>query len=209
MAEAMQDTGELFFCGLNMQLQVPGYASRVITTLLGARDGQYLALHDNGANGGGLERLRLRPGDPLVVRFFHEGVAYGFRSYVRQLLREPEPMVFIAYPEETQSFALRQTPRVNCRLPARVRVGDDGEESTALVLDVSEHGCRVALPIAPAVDENETLHISLALPEETEPLVRFSADVRRRSEEEGRQVLGLSADLSQTFQRLGAYFPSD
>lgn len=207
MTEATRDANELFFCGLNMQLQVPGYASRVITMLLGARDGQYLALHDNTANGGGLERLRLSPGDPLVVRFFHEGVAYGFRSYVRQLLREPEPMVFIAYPEETESFALRRAPRLNCRLPARVRM-DDGEEHTALVLDVSEQGCRVMLPATPAVDEGRTLHISLALPEDTEPLVRFSADVRRRSEEEGRQVLGLSADLGGTFQRLGPYFPS-
>ncbi|MCS4505730.1 hypothetical protein KBTX_00629 [wastewater metagenome] len=206
MAEATQDTGELFFCGLNMQLQVPGYASRIVTTLLGARADRYLALHDN-AGGGGLERLRLSPGDPLVVRFFHEGVAYGFRSYVRQLLREPEPMVFIAYPEETESFALRREPRLNCQLPARVRMGD-GEEHNALILDVSEQGCRVALPPAAAVCEGGTLHISLALPEETEPLVRFSADVRRHSEEDGRQVLGLSADLGRTFRRLGAYFPS-
>lgn len=188
--------------GLIVQVQVPGYNHRARASLLGARAPRYLALRDNGAAGASLEGLHLRPADTLIVRFFHDGVAYGFRSNVQLVLREPETIIFVDYPRQTESLTLREAPRMHCNVP--VRVSSEDTHARGAMLDISAAGCRLALPETPAWEMEQSLVVEFALPDGPTSH-RCEAVVRRREAADGRQVLGLSADWGEAYVALEAY----
>ncbi|MBA1148381.1 flagellar brake protein [Ectothiorhodospiraceae bacterium WFHF3C12] len=194
---------EVFVPGLTVQVQVPGYNHRVRASLLAASARRYLALHEGTAGAAEFESLHLRPGDTVVVRFFHEGVAYGFRSSVHMTLREPEPIVFIGYPEQTESLSLRQAPRLYCDLPVQV-FGRD-EQLPGVALDVSATGCRIAVPDAPAFEIQDEIRVGFALPNRSS-VSEVSGVVRRREAQENGQTLGVSADLGEVFEQLESVF---
>lgn len=80
-----------------------------------------------------------------IVRYFHAGKAYGFRTTLIGLIKEPPLRLCIfAHPDAIESLNLRKSERYDCLIPACVCVKADGEEKTELqgvISDVSLGGC--------------------------------------------------------------------
>ena len=80
-----------------------------------------------------------------VVRYFYAGRAYGFRTTLVSLIREPVRLLILAYPETIESLNLRKNERYACRLPAGVVLnlsGDEPENWQGYITDISADGCR-------------------------------------------------------------------
>src|SRR5690625_1514557 len=103
--------------GTKISLEAAG--GRVTTSLMGVVDGVYVVLQDIPAYRG-LMDFQLGYGETVVLRFLHEGTATGFRSYVLNMVKDPERLLFVAYPNEIQRLALRRADRVRCTLPVQL-----------------------------------------------------------------------------------------
>ena len=86
---------------------------------------------------------RLNEGDPIVVRYVYAGNVYGFNSTILNYVQKPALIVFLAYPAAVETVNLRKAQRVECLFPATVNT--DRGDYKAVIVDISEGGCRVCL----------------------------------------------------------------
>jgi len=77
----------------------------------------------------------------IIVRYFNEGVVYGFESSLVNYLNKPEPLLFINYPDNIEVMELRKNKRVNCNIPAKVYINNQSYQG--LIVDISIQGCRI------------------------------------------------------------------
>jgi c-di-GMP-binding flagellar brake protein YcgR len=124
--------------GTTISLEAAGGA-RLPVRLLGVVSGSYLALRDVPARHGNMD-FTLNYGEKVVLRYLHEGTVTGFRSYVLNMVKEPERLLFVAYPSEVQHYALRRADRIKCTLPSQLFVR--GAQYRAVIADLSETGCQ-------------------------------------------------------------------
>lgn len=80
----------------------------------------------------------------IVVRYFHGGNAYGFRSTLIGMIKDPVRLHFLAYPDSLEHLNLRKDERYVCFIPARISKHDTGGEIMDLqgfISDISAGGC--------------------------------------------------------------------
>lgn len=130
--------------------------TRVSVRLLGFVADAYLVLRDLPARHGNMD-FTLHYGEQVVLRYLHEGTVVGFRSYVLNMVKEPERLLFIAYPSEIQQYALRRANRIKCTLPSQLFV--QGEQLAAVLADLSETGCKCVIrrQLVPALGDGGRL----------------------------------------------------
>ena len=197
--------------GSVVNIQRVGESARVQAEVLGAVPGAYIVLRDanTGQENRNLRYLALRSEDPLILRFMHEGVVYGFRTAVSRLVTDPEYLVFVLYPRLVEHVSVRREPRALCRMPCLVTYAG-GDAQPALMLDVSAAGCRVVSPFdedETASSELPTVTVTLVLPGQAEPF-HVSGSVRRLTCREEGRVLGIAFDQEQRslYDALDGYF---
>lgn len=161
-------------------------------------------------------RLPLTPGitrflegaAALVVRFVHEGHAYGFEANLLSSQRKPVPLLFLSFPKAVHQMGLRSCERLTVLEQAVLDIG--GKTYPALMTDVSCGGCRLRLSRS-----QETL----ALPEGAAGTVTFGLSLDNHAEitlkcellhvdAQGRMVkcrLSFLKDQDLELARLGAF----
>jgi c-di-GMP-binding flagellar brake protein YcgR len=83
-------------------------------------------------------------GNPVVVKYIHQGIVYGFRSSVTAYLyKKGMILALLAYPSSTETHELRKEQRVDFLVPATLS-SDEGSVN-GFVLDISPSGCRYAM----------------------------------------------------------------
>lgn len=126
--------------GMPMMVSFEGIGT-VKSVLIGMEHGQCLIV-----------KLPLMPGIPLkfyqqnyfVVRYFHAGSVYGFRTTLIGMIKEPVRLFILDYPEVIENFNLRKHERYACRISAHASMHvPDAEllERDGLILDISPKGC--------------------------------------------------------------------
>jgi c-di-GMP-binding flagellar brake protein YcgR len=126
------------------------------------------------------------------VRFEDEGVIYGFDSPVQNALKQPSPILFVAYPKDFQVHALRRHQRIKCLIPTVV----EGETFSrqGLLRDISAGGCLFVTGSAGfeprAAAKGET--VELSLPVQGIRMEKFTAEIRGGKVEDGMLTLGLA-----------------
>lgn len=125
---------------LGVPLSIIVQAAHIEAKVFGYSRGHYVALHSPGSKpNAGLSTLASRIGDELIVRFLVDGIAFGFSSCVIHVAAQPDSLVFLEYPKAVAQVSIREDRRMPCNL-----VLGDGDRSSALLLDISEAGGRVA-----------------------------------------------------------------
>ena len=127
--------------GLPLLFQFPRLKSNYRTAYVGAVPGEALIL-----------RLPLNPGITqlltesysLVVRFVHDGQAYGFESHFLTAIRKPLPLLFVTFPNSVRQAKLRGCERLAILEKAELISGEVRTEG--LMTDVSCGGCKIKLP---------------------------------------------------------------
>jgi hypothetical protein len=88
--------------------------------------------------------LKLYQQNYFVVRYFHAGNAYGFRTTLISQIKEPVRLFILDYPGEIESLNLRKSERYSCQLPACASIiSADAEPSkrNGFITDISSDGC--------------------------------------------------------------------
>ncbi len=125
--------------GTIFRLQIEGTKRRLSSELIGVDDGKYLIvkmppLHT-------MENVSdlLVKGNEISVKYMHKGTMFGFLSPIIDLIQKPFKLVFIKYPDKIDSYDVRGNKRVECFLPANMKIAEHIIEGS--ITDISRAGC--------------------------------------------------------------------
>lgn len=129
--------------GTMMLIEPQGLGDRFKTEFLGMARGQYI-----------IARLPRIPGvnehlyieKRVTVRYVFQGHVYGFESEVLWTQAAPFRLLFLRYPQTVEILNLRKCQRVDCYLPVKIGVGEEGgqySEYEGMILNLSCGGCQV------------------------------------------------------------------
>jgi PilZ domain. len=125
--------------GTTFRLQIEGAKRRLSSELIGIDDGRYLIikmppLHtmENVSN-------LLIKGNEITAKYMYKGTMFGFQSPIIDLIHKPFKLVFIKYPEKIDSYDVRGYKRVECFLPANIKIAEHIIEGC--ITDISRAGC--------------------------------------------------------------------
>ncbi len=125
--------------GTIFRLQIEGTRRRLSSELIGVDDDKYLIvkmppLHtmENVSN-------LLVKGNEITVKYMCKGTMFGFQSPIIDLIHKPFKLVFIKYPDKIDSYDVRGNKRVECFLPATVKIAKQILEGS--ITDISRVGC--------------------------------------------------------------------
>ena len=111
--------------GTKLEIQFKGGGTQLTSELTGVEDDKYLMIKwptvDPKVDASNL----IRKGNTVFVKYLHEGVEFSFQSHILEVISNPAKLIFIKYPENTEVNVLREHRRVDCYLPASVRIADN------------------------------------------------------------------------------------
>jgi c-di-GMP-binding flagellar brake protein YcgR len=140
---------DVFEVGLALSIE-SHYKTHLATRLLGW-DGE-LFLMTNAIYIQG-RPAKLKKSDPCTVRFLKDGVAYGFGSEIISVQFFPFPLMFLRYPADVELIKIRVSHRHKVNLPAVLSDSSGAVlASDAVLLDISEGGCALKVPVAEGVE---------------------------------------------------------
>lgn len=129
--------------GMDIDVEIEGSQTRQRGRFIGMEPGQYVILAvpeskiPSGMDG------KFVAGKQVAVHYFYRGMAYHFESPVLATLLQPARLVFLRYPRTIEERCIEERRRVDCYLPARLKLGDRLVDGT--VTDISATGCRCRL----------------------------------------------------------------
>jgi PilZ domain-containing protein/flagellar protein YcgR len=85
---------------------------------------------------------------PMVVKYQHKGVVYGFKARILNVVPVPARLFFVSYPDKVEELHVLSSSRYACNLQAVAMFGYQLVEMT--VIDMSEDGCLCAVKSSPA-----------------------------------------------------------
>ncbi len=168
--------------GTILRLQIEGTRRRLSCELIGVDDGECLIvkmppLHT-------MENIPklLVNGNEITVKYMYKGTMFGFQSTIIDLIHKPFKLVFIKYPDKIDSFDVRGNKRVECFLPANVKIAEHIIEGS--ITDISRAGCLFTIDthehegLINLLELNSGIRIGFYLPGIAEEL---SADADQKS----------------------------
>ncbi len=118
----------------------------------------------------GEKGIWMTPGNSFKFRVVHGMYAYAFTSRSLRAHSRPYPYAHFAIPEGVKYRQIRQSRRLETRLPVEV-LRANGSTTLAIMRDISEHGARLELTgLLDEVGAEVTLVIPIVLPELTSSL---------------------------------------
>ena len=129
--------------GITFRLQIEGASRRLSSELIGIDEGRYLIvkmppLHT-------LKNISnlLIEGKEIIVKYMYKGKMFGFQSRIIDLVHKPFKLVFIKYPDKIDSYDVRGYKRIECFLPANIKIAEHIIEGC--ITDISRAGCLFAI----------------------------------------------------------------
>ncbi len=126
--------------GTTLEIQIEGAYKRLKSELLVVEEGKYLMIKLSPFQSLGTASKMVYKGSPIVIRYILKGAMFGFKSNIIDVLNEPAKLVFIDYPKKIENQDLRTHKRLDCYLPAEVRIEDDS--IAGAITDISRKGCQ-------------------------------------------------------------------
>jgi len=213
-AESASEDGSRLAIELGNSLQITGPNSgmRIKAKLAGMVKDRCLIVQAVGLEGSGRLRRLFSYGDPLLVRYLHDGVIFGFRTFVSGTVVEPLPLVFLNWPERVEAHSVRQSRRLDTFIPCHLKLQGTGHDAS--IIDISAGGCQVVLVRSAGVaapDPEHAPQVELRIPTTDEETPRqIEGVVRRCHADQSRIELGIQFQTEQLalYQKLTALLPS-
>jgi len=205
--------GKRIFIELGTQLQIEfeGVAARLKTTLVGMEPDEYLIIKTPRAALFGGIKSKLFRGSQIVVRYLYKGTVFGFQSKLLEPIFTPKQLLLVEYPKIIEHYDLRSHERIDCFLPANIKIKDKERQGT--ILDITEKGCRYLIKALkgekfPSVQVDEQITLMCQFPGiEDEHVV--SGKVRNIGREEQETVLGIEFhEITPEVQKIIAHYIS-
>jgi len=185
--------------GSKLQVQIGQFYSRLESTLIGIHKRKYLVI--TMLKGSKSLSLELKQdGTPLIIRYIHNGKAYGFKSIVLDVLTNLENHLIISYPAQVEIHELRNFPRLSCFLPARLFIDNKFIDSS--VSDISRTGVQYTLSTSEDIEQlaehvDEKISLDVQLPG-SDGYTHIIANICNIRENNNRVSLGITFDQSDT-----------
>ena len=125
--------------GTTLKVQIEGTKSRMTSELIGVETGEYLVIKMPSVQFMGSLSSLLYRGNSIIIRYMQKGTIFGFKSHISHVITNPAKLIFIEYPKRIESHDLRGHKRLDCYLPANVRIMNSTIAGT--ITDVSKEGC--------------------------------------------------------------------
>lgn len=125
--------------GTIFRLQIKGAKRRLSSELIGIEDGQYLIVKMPPLHTTENVSTILIKGNEISVKYMYKGTIFGFQSRIIDLIHKPFKLIFIKYPENIECFDVRGNKRVECFLPANIKIAEYIIEGC--ITDISRAGC--------------------------------------------------------------------
>ncbi len=127
--------------GTTLEIQIEESDKRLKSELFAVEEGKYLIIKLSPFQSLGNAVKLVYEGTPLVIRYILKGTMFGFKSKIMYVMVEPAKLIFIEYPKKIENQDLRAHKRIDCYLPAKVRIEDNSIEGT--ITDISRKGCQL------------------------------------------------------------------
>ena len=137
--------------GTIFRLQIKGAKRRLSSELIGIEDGKYLIVRMPPLHTMENVSTLLIKGNEIAVKYMYKGSIVGFKSQIIDLIYNPFKLVFIEYPEKIESYDFRGHKRVECFLPANIKIAEHKIEGC--ITDISKAGCLFDIE-APGIEDS-------------------------------------------------------
>ncbi len=137
-----------------------------------------------------------------VVRYFHEGMIFGFRCTLIGFIKTPFPLLILSYPDAAEQLNLRKHKRLSCLLNGQLLT--DPLAFKIVILDISDSGCRFAVPDPTGLDMlrygmGSIITITADMNKEIQETVTFVARVQNLQRDDKGLIIGVA--FSQVTQQ--------
>jgi c-di-GMP-binding flagellar brake protein YcgR len=129
--------------GTTLNIQIKGSQSRLTSEVIGVVEGEYLIIRMPPLNSTGDTSNLPSEGNTVIVRYLYEGTVFSFKSRISHFITAPGKLIFIEYPEKIENQNLRAHKRIDCYLPANIKVADN--TIGVAISDISRGGCEVTV----------------------------------------------------------------
>ncbi len=143
--------------GTTLKIQLEGSQSRLTSELIGVDEGKYLIIKMPPIQSMGNAASSIYKGSNIVIRYVHKGTVFGFKSRIIHFITSPVKLMFRDYPRKIENQNLRAHKRIDCHLPANVKIADNTVEGS--VTDISKEGCRFTVKMVKLEDSPDLLQI--------------------------------------------------
>ncbi len=129
--------------GTTLNIRIAGSQRRLTSEVIGVVEGKYLIIRMPPLQSMGDVTRVLYNGKTIIIRYLHKGTVFSFKSRISHFITAPGKLIFIDYPEKIENQNLRAHKRIDCYLPANVKVADNTIGVT--IADISRGGCKVTV----------------------------------------------------------------
>lgn len=178
--------------------------------ILGARHGDFILIEDPICHIN--ERMTSTLEGNVICSFFYEGDIYRFPSKIQRVLGEG--LTLIDYPPRFQVENVRKSHRIQVNMEVRFSIENTlvgasavrkrpDDVTKAVMVDVSEGGCYLVVPVLMHIVQNMTCRLDFVLPD-NQKIMGLQGRVRnvqffkmKKSTELGMQFLGPPEELAK------------
>ena len=126
--------------GATLKIQIEGEKKRLTSELMGVEEDEYVVIKTPSLQYMSHVSNLLYEGNTVIVRYLHKGTVFGFKSHIKYVITNPIKLLILEYPKKIEIQNLRKHRRVDCYLPASVRITGNTIEGT--IIDISREGCQ-------------------------------------------------------------------
>ncbi len=173
-------------------------ARSVSSQMTGMRVGNYLIVHLSAIN---WTKSLLKPGDTLRVKYVCSDDVFGFDTRVLTMIKDPDRLLFLEYPDEVESCNIRSRPRIECYLPVEVVLEDDVTTRKGVVLNINERGCMCLVNGFDFQEINRNSRIAVRFPYARFDTLITVAVVKSLGRDDDKLRLGLMFEELDTYSR--------
>jgi len=131
--------------GTSVLVEITNLKLRIKSLMVGIEHGRYIIIRISEQDLIGNFRSEAVLESPMIIRYLHNGVIYGFKTRVINVVSRPAKLFFVEYPDSVEEFSVRTKSRYECVLPASTMFGNDIVDM--IIIDISREGCQAMIKL--------------------------------------------------------------
>ncbi len=185
--------------GTIFKIKFEGSSTQFTSELAGKEDDNYLMVKWPASYTMANDSDLIYKDNTTSVKYLYEGVEFGFQSRILEIISDPAKLIFIEYPKTVDVCVLRENRRIDCFLPASLRIADN------IIIDVnitniSRSGCQVVAETSEIeknmglIETENGIGLSFQLPGIEEEI---TLTVKQRSIEKGKNDASIGIEFNK------------
>jgi len=184
----------------------PETPDRAVTSqLIGMQVGSYLIVQLAENN---WIQARLSEDESLSARYILSDAVFKFKTTVIRMLKDPDYLLFLSYPDVVKSCNVRAEKRVECFLPVQMTL--DTFCLKGIIVNINQSGCLCMVDNGPFPDPCAFEYLDLSLHYGQSETLTVKADIRSIRKQGTRTSIGLMFNNLDGFSKnvLSALVPA-